>query len=66
MENEIQTQIENIDRAIEKLDSPDWWGFGATVFVGIVAAGITWILGRRQNELQEQQLKIQERQNELQ
>jgi hypothetical protein len=55
-----------LDNLIEAVDSPDWWGFGATVFVGIVAAGITWILGRRQNELQEQQLKIQERQNELQ
>ena len=55
-----------LDNLIEAVDSPDWWGFGATVFVGIVAAGITWILGRRQNELQEQQLKIQERQNVLQ
>lgn len=66
MDYETKIYLDNLIEAVKKLDSPDWWGFGATVFVGIVAAGITWILGRRQNELQEQQLKIQERQNELQ
>ena len=54
------------DKLIEAINSPDWWGFGATVFVGLAAAWITNKLGKRQNELQQQQLKIQERQNELQ
>ena len=39
---------------------------GATVLAAVAAAVITYVLGKRQNELQEQQLKIQERQNELQ
>lgn len=47
-----------LDNLIEAVDSPDWWGFGATVFVGIVAAGITWILGRRQNNLHKADIKL--------
>ena len=48
------------------LTDPAWWSVIATIFAAFVAACITYALGRRQNELQEQQLKIQERQNELQ
>ena len=48
------------------ITNPDWWGVGATIIAAFVAAVITYVLGKRQNELQEQQLKIQERQNELQ
>lgn len=55
-----------LDNLIEAVDSPDWWGFGATVFVGIVAACITHKLGKRQNELQEQQIEIQKHQTKLQ
>lgn len=47
-----------LEKIIEAVDSPDWWGFGATVFVGIVAAGITWILGRRQNNLHKADIKL--------
>lgn len=48
------------------INNPDWWSVIATIIAAIVAAVITYVLGRRQNELQQQQLKIQERQNELQ
>lgn len=48
------------------LTDPAWWSVIATIIAAFVAACITYALGRRQNELQEQQLKIQERQNELQ
>lgn len=48
------------------ITNPDWWSVVATIIAAIVAAVITYVLGRRQNELQQQQLKIQERQNDLQ
>ena len=48
------------------LTNPEWWSVIATIIAAIVAAWITNKLGKRQNELQRQQLKIQERQNELQ
>lgn len=66
MDYETKIYFDKLVEAVEKLDSSDWWGFGATIFVGLVAAWITNKLGKRQNELQQQQLKIQERQNELQ
>ena len=48
------------------ITDPVWWSVIATIIAAIVAAVITYVLGKRQNELQQQQLKIQERQNELQ
>ena len=58
---------------IEFITDPALWGAMATIVAAIVAAWITYKLGKRQEELQqeqlklqEQQLKIQERQNELQ
>lgn len=48
------------------ITDPAWWSVVATIIAAIVAAVITYVLGRRQNELQQQQLKIQERQNDLQ
>ena len=49
-----------VEKLIDAIHQPDWWGFGATIFVGIVAAAITYVLGKRQNDLQEQQTKQQE------
>lgn len=51
---------------IDVITNPDWWSVIATIFAAIAAAVITYVLGRRQNRLQEQQLKLQEQQNELQ
>ena len=48
------------------LTNPAWWSVIATILAAIVAAWITYVLGKRQNELQQQQLKLQEQQNELQ
>lgn len=48
------------------ITNPAWWSVIATFVAAIVAACITSKFSKRQNELQEQQLKIQERQNELQ
>ena len=51
---------------VEAVSTPDWWSVIATIIAAITAAVITYVLGRRQNELQQQQLKLQEQQNELQ
>ena len=48
------------------ITDPDWWSVIATIVAAFAAACITCKLGKKQNELQQQQLKIQERQNELQ
>ena len=48
------------------LTDPAWWSVIATFVGAIAAAIITYILGKRQNKLQEQQLEIQKHQNELQ
>lgn len=42
------------------ITNPDWWNVIATIFAAIVAAGITCVLGKRQNRLQEQQIRQQE------
>lgn len=64
---DYKTQIlQELVEAVEKLNSPDLLSVGATVLAAVVAAVITYVLGKRQNELQKQQLKLQERQNELQ
>ena len=63
MEQETQILLE---RLIETVKAPEWLSVIATIIAAIVAAMITYVLGRRQNELQQQQLKLQERQNELQ
>jgi hypothetical protein len=62
-----ETEItKELIEAVKQLNRPEWWNVGATIVAAIVAAWITNKLGKRQNELQQQQLKIQERQNELQ
>ena len=58
--------MKELIEAVEQFNRPEWWSVGATIVAAFVAAVITYVLGKRQNELQEQQLKIQERQNELQ
>lgn len=58
------TQI--LKELVEAVSTPDWWSVIATIIAAITAAVITYVLGRRQNELQQQQLKLQEQQNELQ
>ena len=55
-----------MEKFCDFITNPDWWSVVATIIAAIVAAVITYVLGRRQNELQQQQLKIQERQNDLQ
>ena len=48
------------------ITSPDWWSVIATFLAAIVAAWITYKFGKRQNELQEQQIKLQKQQTKLQ
>ena len=48
------------------ITNPDWWSVIATIIAAVIAACITYKLGKRQNELHNQQLNIQKRQNELQ
>ena len=59
-----ETQI--LKELVEAVSTPDWWSVIATIIAAITAAVITYVLGRRQNELQQQQLKLQEQQNEIQ
>ena len=55
-----------MEKFCDFITNPDWWSVIATILAAITAAVITYVLGKRQNELQQQQLKIQEHQNELQ
>lgn len=64
--DELVEAVKNLEGLVEAVDSPDWWSIAVTFFAAVVAAWITWCLGKRQNELQEQQLKLQEQQNEIQ
>ena len=58
-----ETEImKELIEAVEQLNRPEWWSVGSTIVAAIVAAVITYVLGKRQNELQEQQLKLQEQQ----
>lgn len=66
MDYETKIYLDKLTEAVEELNSPDWWSIAATFFAAVVAAGITWHLGKRQNKLQQQQVEIQKRQNELQ
>lgn len=59
MTPETETMKELIE-AVEQLNRPEWWSVGATIVAAIVAAWITYKLGKRQNELQEQQIRAQE------
>ena len=68
--NKLVESIDGVSGQLELLaenaSSPDWWSVIATILAAIAAAVITYVLGRRQNELQQQQLKLQEQQNEIQ
>lgn len=55
-----------MEKFCDFITNPDWWSVVATIIAAIVAAVITYVLGRRQNELQQQQLKLQEQQNDIQ
>lgn len=55
-----------MEKFCDFITNPDWWSVVATIIAAIVAAVITYVLGRRQNELQQQQLKLQKQQNEIQ
>ena len=55
-----------LEKLIEAVDSPDWWNVIATFVAAFVAAVITWIFGKRQEKLLQQQLKLQEQQNDIQ
>lgn len=45
---------------VKFITDPDWWGVIATFVAAAVAAWITYKLGKRQNRLQEQQIRQQE------
>ena len=55
-----------MEKFCDFITNPDWWSVIATFVAAIVAAVITYVLGRRQNDLQEQQVKLQEQQNKIQ
>ncbi len=55
-----------MEKFCDFITDPAWWSVVATIIAAIVAAVITYVLGRRQNELQQQQLKLQEQQNDIQ
>lgn len=55
-----------MDKFCDFITDPAWWSVIATIIAAAVAAVITYVLGRRQNELQQQQLKLQEQQNKIQ
>ena len=64
--NAINNSNVDLEPLVKAVNSPDWWSIAATFFAAVVAAGITWHLGKRQNKLQQQQVEIQKRQNDLQ
>lgn len=49
----------------EFIANPEWWNVIATFVAAFVAAVITWIFGKRQEKLQQQQLELQKRQTEV-
>ena len=51
---------------VKFITNPAWWSVIATIIAAVAAAIITYVLGKGQNKLQEQQLKLQQQQNELQ
>ena len=53
-----------MEKFCDFITNPDWWNVIATFAAAIVAAGITYILGKRQEKLQQQQLELQKRQTE--
>lgn len=40
------------------ITNPNWWSVIATIVAAIVAAGITWTLGKRQNNLHKANIKL--------
>lgn len=55
-----------LNNLIDALSNPEWWNVIATFSAAIVAAVITYIFGKRQEALQQQQLKLQEQQTKQQ
>ena len=55
-----------MEKFCDFITDPVWWSVIATFVAAAVAAWITYKLGKRQNELQQQQLKLQEQQNDIQ
>ena len=55
-----------MEKFCDFITNPDWWSVIATILAAIVAAAITYVLGRRQNELQQQQVELQRQQTRLQ
>lgn len=49
----------------EFIANPEWWNVIATFVTAIVAAVITYIFGKRQEKIQQQQLMLQKRQTEV-
>ena len=48
------------------LSTPDWWNVAATFLTAIIAAWITYKLGKQQVKLQEQQIELQKQENKRQ
>ena len=63
MDYESKILLNNIADAVS---SPAWWNVIVTFSAAIVAAVITYIFGKRQEALQQQQLKLQEQQTKQQ
>ena len=55
-----------LNNLIDALSNPEWWNVIATFVAAIVAAVITFIFGKGQAALQQQQLKLQEQQTKQQ
>jgi hypothetical protein len=55
-----------MDGLVKFITDPAWWNVIATFVAAAVAAWITYKLGKRQNELQQQQLRLQEQQTKQQ
>lgn len=55
-----------MEKFCDFITNPAWWSVIATILAAIVAAVITYVLGRRQNELQQQQVELQRQQTRLQ
>ena len=56
----MTTETQILQELVEAVSNPAWWSVIATFFAAIVAARITSKFSKRQNKLQERQIRAQE------
>ena len=72
MDPELKTLLEQLISAVNSTNNTDWWMWGVTAISIVVSAILSILLwytsrklGKRQNEIAEQQAELQKQQNEF-